>query len=101
VRSARNGAMESHHNAVHADGQRVGLGSSIVRSLATPEATALPHPDHYAAELRLRALHVRQLAEYFEHDEAGRRLHAFADDLEAQADVLERRNTDAGQLDNL
>jgi hypothetical protein len=36
--------------------------------------------------LRLRA---RRLAEAFEHDEAAARLRALADDLEAQANVLE------------
>ena len=41
------------------------------------------------AELRMRALHVRQLAEHFEHDEMRERLQAFAAELDAQADAIE------------
>jgi hypothetical protein len=37
----------------------------------------------------MRALHVRQLAEHFEHDEMWERLQAFAAELEAQADAIE------------
>ena len=42
-----------------------------------------------AAELRARAARVRRLARDFEHDESAPRLRAYADELEAQAKVLE------------
>jgi hypothetical protein len=51
---------------------------------------AVPSPeDQSPAELRMRALHVRQLAEHFEHDEMRERLQAFAAELDAQADAIE------------
>ena len=37
----------------------------------------------------MRALHVRQLAEHFEHDEMWERLQAFAAELDAHADAIE------------
>ena len=46
--------------------------------------------DESPTELRLRAIHFRELAEYFEHDEIGSRLRGFADGLEAQARAIER-----------
>jgi hypothetical protein len=48
-----------------------------------------PRETQSAAELRARATHVRRLARHYEHDEAAARLRALADDLEAQANVLE------------
>ena len=44
------------------------------------------------AELRAQAHHARELArELLPNDELGRRLRRLADDLEAEADALERQ----------
>ena len=50
----------------------------------------MPSPeDQSPAELRTRALHVRLLAENFEHDKIWERLQVFAAELDAQAVALE------------
>jgi hypothetical protein len=49
-------------------------------------------PHKTASELRAEADHARKLArELLPNDEVGRRLRRFADELEAQADAVERQ----------
>ena len=48
-----------------------------------------PSDEEFVAELRAKAAHARRLARYVIDNEAGGRLQAFADELEAQADALE------------
>jgi hypothetical protein len=52
-------------------------------------ATVPPSDERSAAELRAEAAHARRLARSIEPHEASRRLHAYADELEARAKVLE------------
>jgi hypothetical protein len=53
-----------------------------------------PPPHKTAAELRAEADHARKLArELLPNDEVGRSLRRLADDLEAQADALERQTS--------
>ena len=52
-------------------------------------ATMPPSDEEFVAELRAKAAHARRLARYVIDNEAGGRLQAFADELEAQADALE------------
>jgi hypothetical protein len=48
-----------------------------------------PFDQQSAAELHARAVRVRWLADHFGHDEAGPRLRAMADELEAEAAALD------------
>lgn len=49
---------------------------------------AMPPPE-FAPRLRAKAKRARQLAAYFEHDEAAARIRALADELEARAEALD------------